>query len=67
MPRKTGRYRTAKYHDETVRAFVPHPLPPRNPVLRIDGEILHQHNMAQAALGRLRLAGAMVPSPGWFL
>ena len=67
MARRTGRYRTTKYHDETVRAFVPHPLPPKNPVLRIDGEILDRHNIAQAALGRLRLAGAMVPSPGWFL
>lgn len=67
MPRKTGRYQTTKYHDETVRAFVPHPLPPKSPRLRIDGELLHRHNMALAALGRLRLAGAMVPSPGWFL
>ena len=67
MPRKTGTYRTTEYREETVRAFVPYPLPPKNPRLRVEGEILDLHGMALAALGRLELAGTMVPSPNWFL
>ena len=67
MTRKTGVFRTTKYRDEDVRAFVPHPLPPKNPNLLIEGEILDLHMGALAALGRLDLAANMVPSPNWFL
>ncbi len=67
MARKTGTYRTTKFADETVRAFVPHPLPPKNPKLHVEGEILDLHAEALAALGRLELAAMMVPSLGWFL
>ncbi|HED53830.1 MAG TPA: Fic family protein, partial [Phycisphaerales bacterium] len=67
MPRQTGTYRTSTTLGETVRAFVPHPLPPADPPLAIDGDLAERHAAALAAMGRLRVAGAMVPDPGWFL
>ena len=59
--------RTSTTHGETVRAFVPHPLLPAAPPLAIEGEVAERHSAAEAALGRLRVAGAMVPDRGWFL
>src|ERR1017187_2196492 len=67
MARATGTYRLATYGGEQVRAFVPHPLPPRNPPLLIRGKLAKLHDSALASLGRLALAGEMVPSAGWFL
>ena len=67
MPRQTGTYRISTSHGETVRAFVPHPLPPAAPPLVIEGVLAELHDAALAAIGRLRVAGAMVPDPGWFL
>ena len=67
MARITGVYRTTTVAEETVRAFIPHPLPPKQPPLRIEGKLAEQHADATASLGRLAVAGAMVPSPGWFL
>jgi Fic family protein len=67
MPRQTGTYRISTSHGETVRAFVPHPLPPDDPPLVIEGVLAELHSAALAAVGRLRVAGAMVPDPGWFL
>jgi Fic family protein len=67
MTRTTGTYRTTETAGESVRAFVPHPLPPKRPVLRIEGELAERHAEAVAAVGRLEVAGAMVPSPNWFL
>jgi Fic family protein len=67
MPRETGTYRTSTTHGETVKAFVPHPLPPVGPPLVIDGDLAERHNAAVAAIRLLRVAGAMVPDPGWFL
>ncbi|MCX7413015.1 MAG: Fic family protein [Planctomycetia bacterium] len=67
MPRETGSFRTSTTHGETVRAFVPYPLPPAAPPLAIENELAERHTEALAAIGRLRLAGAMVPDPSWFL
>ena len=67
MPRQTGTYRISTSHGETVRAFVPHPLPPADPPLVIEGLLAELHDAALAAIGRLRVAGAMVPDPGWFI
>ena len=67
MARRTGTYRTAIVGGEKIRAFVPHPLPPRRPALRIEGDLANLHSEAMAALGRLAVAGAMVPSAEWFL
>lgn len=67
MPRETGRYRVTKVHEEQVRAFLPHPLPPAKPPLAIEGERAELHVAALTALARLSVAGSMVPSTDWFL
>jgi len=68
MPqRKTGTYRTAVAGGEQVLAFVPLPLPPSSPPLVLDERLAHQLTEAMSAIGRLGVAGAMVPSPDWFL
>ncbi len=67
MPRETGTYRTSTTHGETVKAFVPYALPPAAPPLAIDGDLADLHAAAVAAIRLLRVAGAMVPDPGWFL
>ena len=67
MIRETGTYRTTSTHGETVRAFLPHPLPPAGPPLLLEGRLAERHAAAVAAIGRLGVAGAMVPEPGWFL
>lgn len=67
MARKTGVYHTTVTGGEKIRAFIPHALPPKNPVLRIDGELAEQHRSALAAIDRLEVASAMVPSQEWFL
>jgi len=67
MARNTGTYRTTVVGDEKVKAFIPYPLPPANPALRIEGELADLHTQALAAIDRLGVAGAMVPSANWFL
>lgn len=67
MNRVTGDYRTSSTGGETVRAFVPYPLPPQNPTLEMDATLTDRLSAATAALGRLAVAGQMVPSADWFL
>jgi len=67
MPRTTGTYRTTIVGSERVRAFLPRTLPPRNPPLRVEGSLAEFHAAAVAAVGRLGVAGTMVPSRDWFL
>lgn len=67
MTRKSGVYHTTVTGGEKIRAFIPHPLPPKNPVLRIEGELAEQHRSALAVIDRLEVASAMVPSQEWFL
>ncbi|MCK4342676.1 MAG: Fic family protein [Phycisphaerae bacterium] len=68
MARKTpGTYRATAIAGEQVRAFVPSPLPPADPPLVLDERLTGLLNAAMAALDRLNVAGAMVPSPDWFL
>jgi Fic family protein len=67
MPRATGTYRVTRFDGEEVRAFVPAPLPPRDPALALDGALDAAHTRALGALGRLSLAGELVPSAEWFL
>lgn len=50
-----------------MQAFVPYPLPPANPPLVLDERLSSLLADATAALGQLAVAGAMVPSPDWFL
>jgi Fic family protein len=67
MGRKTGTYRVMRTGDETVRAFVPAPLPPADPPLGLDGEAMQALAKATTAVARLAAAGDMVPSAEWFL
>lgn len=65
--RETGRYEITTVGGEQVRAFVPHPLPPSRPPLVVEGRLAESVRAAEQALGRLDLAGEMVPSLDWFL
>jgi Fic family protein len=67
MTRPTGTYRISTVSGEEVRAFIPLPLPPRRPPLVLDGDLARLHAQAVAAVGRLDVAGTLVPSPDWFL
>ena len=67
MARQTGQYRSTRTLGEEVRAFVPHPLPPNNPALVMDGPTAKLHAAARTALARLAVAGTMVPSADWFI
>lgn len=65
--RVTGRYERTRVAGEEVAAFVPANLPPRDPPVVLEGELKERLREAEAALGRLDLSRAMVPSLGWFL
>jgi len=67
MTRETGAYRKTVVGGETIEAFMPFPLPPRKPPLGLEGKLATLHADAVAAVGRLGVAGAMVPSAHWFL
>lgn len=70
MPRTTGTYRVSRVGGpggEDVRAFVPAPLPPADPPLVLDDRLTALHAEAVTAVGKLGVAGAMVPSAQWFL
>ena len=67
MRRETGTYQSTTFGDETVRAFVPYPLPPRQPELQLDGRLPDLLAAANAAVGKLAVAADMVPSADWFL
>src|SRR5438094_391904 len=67
MPRVTGSYNITRMGEEEVRAFVPHPLPPVDPPLILDGGIQEALSAAQIAMSRLAVAADMVHSADWFL
>lgn len=67
MARTTGQYHTTKAGGETVRAFVPVPLPPVRPALVLEGQLAALYADAVAAVARLDVAGTMVPDADWFL
>ena len=67
MARVTGTYQVTTAGQEQVRAFVPFALPPKDPPLVLDAKIEKALADAMAALGRLAVAGTMVPSADWFL
>ncbi len=67
MARVTGTYKVTVAGQEKVRAFIPHPLPPKDPPLTLDANLQGLLAEAMAALGRLAVAGTMVPSADWFL
>ena len=66
MSRIAGRYEVIVAGGESVRAFVPDPLPPKDPPLdlvRLDARL----RAAEQGVARLEVAGAMVPSLDWFI
>lgn len=65
--RITGCYETTSVAGEEVRAFLPHPLPPSDPILEVDDRMRDQIRAAEEALRRLELAGELVPSLDWFI
>jgi Fic family protein len=67
MKRTTGAYGTTIAGGEKVRAFIPHSLPPQRPTLQITDDLSRLLAEATVAIGRLEVAGTMVPSTGWFL
>lgn len=63
----TGAFETvSSVGGETVRAFVPRPLPPAPP-LAIEPELRERLDRALLALGRLDSISALLPSPDLFL
>lgn len=62
----TGRYAPSTAGGETVRAFVPAPLPPI-PALDLNGDRLQRLEQATLAVGRLDSVSALLPDPQLFL
>jgi Fic family protein len=67
MSRSTGQYESTTVSGESVRAFVPTPLPVRDPPILIEPRLAEHLIAAERALSRLELAAHMVPSLDWFL
>ncbi|HZX95950.1 MAG TPA: Fic/DOC family N-terminal domain-containing protein, partial [Myxococcales bacterium] len=67
MARAAGRYERTALAGETVSAFIPDPLPPTSPRLSLGAETNELLRSAEQKLGRLDLAGEMVPSIEWFV
>ena len=63
---QTGRYESTVVGGESVRAFVPAPLPP-SPPLEFDGPLHGLLSTATLALGRLDAASTLLPDPSLFL
>lgn len=67
MRRITGTHRVSTTGGESVRSFIPFPLPPTDPPLVLDARLESLLAEANAAVGRLRVAGKMVPNANWFI
>ena len=63
---ETGRYEVTVAGGETVRAFLPNPLPPV-PALALDGPLQQSLESAGLALGRLDGVSALLPDKEFFL
>jgi Fic family protein len=63
---QTGRYETTTIGGETIRAFVPSPLPPK-PALILHGPIQPLLERALLALGRLDSVSTLLPDTQLFL
>ncbi len=62
MARRTGRYERTRVGGEDVAAFIPHPLPPRDPPLVLDAAARDLLARAERELSRLELAGDLLPA-----
>ncbi len=66
MKRSTGTEAISTTLGESVRAFVPHPLPPSKPALST-AAYLDLNRQAELALARLAGVSGLVPSVDWLL
>jgi Fic family protein len=66
MTRITGTYAVSTTLGEPVRAFIPHALPPTEPVLA-DAVWRTHHDAAVMALQRVSAVAGLVPSVDWLL
>ncbi len=66
MKRFTGTYAISTTLGESVRAFVPHPLPPTAPAL-VAADFSDLNRQAELALARLAGVSGLVPSVDWLL
>ncbi|MDN0084665.1 Fic family protein [Crenobacter sp. SG2305] len=66
MTRSTGTYALSTTLGESVRAFVPHPLPPTAPALE-PAVFADLNRQAELALARLAGVSGLVPSVDWLL
>ncbi len=62
----TGRYEITEVGGETIRAFIPNPLPP-HPPLEMTGQRRQLLERATLALGRLDSVSVLLPDPDLFL
>ena len=67
MKRITGTTEQISVAGETVAAFIPYPLPPREPPLTLDRSVAESLRRAEDHLQRLELASELVPSLVWFI
>ncbi len=65
MRKISGAFVETSTSGETVRAFVPHPLPPESETV-LTPRILEQLQTASARLAELRVASHLVPNPDLF-
>lgn len=65
--RQTGEYEQSTVTGEEVNAFIPFPLPPRDPPLALDDNLAQLLARASEQLRLLDLAGDLVPSVEWFV
>ena len=66
MKRITGTYTTSTTHGEPLQAFVPHSLPPVDPVLAAEA-YADLNQQAELALARLSGVSGLAPSVDWLL
>jgi Fic family protein len=66
MPRSTGSIVTTTTLGESVRAFVPNPLPPNAPPVAPESYAV-ANRAAELALARLNGVSGLVPSEDWLL
>jgi len=67
MARTTGTYERSTIAGESVAAFVPHPLPLKEPPLDLSGDLAPLLARASESIRLLELAGDLVPSVEWFV
>jgi cell filamentation protein, protein adenylyltransferase len=65
--RRSGRYERITVGDEEVAAFIPRPLPPRDPILYVDGALAERLRAAEQALARLGVVAELTAAADWLL